>query len=90
MADREKVIRGLECCLSAWRKCDKCPYKPPRCEDLRRDALELLAETEPRLLREEDFHRADGDGIPCWKETKSPTRRGGGGETEKEIREAKV
>ena len=43
--DREKVINGLECCLSNAH--NKCRYwdndKPsPCCDNLHRDALELL------------------------------------------------
>lgn len=44
---REDVIRGLGCCLSAWRHCDKCPYKPPRCAELLTDAMALLEALEP-------------------------------------------
>lgn len=44
------------------------------------DARALLEEDTPRLLIEADFHtdKADAGGaIPCWKESKSPTRRSG-------------
>lgn len=57
MSDREKVLKGLECCLvfgeDLLYKCDECPYRATederkvidwRChlEELRKDALELL------------------------------------------------
>lgn len=45
-----------------------------------RDALALLKAQQPRLLQAADFQREDADiggGIPCWKETRSPTRRNG-------------
>ena len=44
------------------------------------DARALLEHEAPRLLIEADFHtdKADAGGaIPCWKESKSPTRRSG-------------
>lgn len=54
-ADREKVIRGLECCANPTPTyCRKCPYKGtpddyPHCiyERLVVDALALLREQEP-------------------------------------------
>lgn len=58
MADREKVIKGLECCsqgatvpyIPTIRYCAECPYnelKMPCTRALARDALELLKEQEP-------------------------------------------
>lgn len=60
MPDREKVKKGLECCLVSDEdySCDKCPYRATederkvidwRChlEELRSDVLELLREQEP-------------------------------------------
>jgi len=54
MADRDKVIRGLECCNHTGREayrggCSRCPYHDPsNIEDCRarmdRDALELLVD----------------------------------------------
>ena len=48
--DREKVIKGLECCTNINMKCEeeKCPYwKNDDCsDDLMRDALSLLKEHE--------------------------------------------
>lgn len=60
MADREKVIRGLECCAHIAPMCDKCPMNEQRrwnnsgqgcgCRSILADnALTLLAETEPRV-----------------------------------------
>ena len=52
MADREKVIKGLECCIE-WDSCNKCPYETPNEYDiaectlsLHKDALALLKEQE--------------------------------------------
>lgn len=49
MADREKVIKGLECC--AYKKnCNECPYFKGNAtcmDDKDKDALELLKEQEP-------------------------------------------
>ena len=50
MIDREKVIRGLECCMASWMCSDDCPYqKDPgnNCCQMFSDALELLKEQEP-------------------------------------------
>lgn len=66
MPDREKVIKGLECCLvfgeDLLYKCDECPYRATederkvidwRChlEELRKDALELLKGQEPLTIQ---------------------------------------
>lgn len=64
MTDREKVFRGLACCLSAWRHCDKCPYKPPRCAELLTDAMALLEAQEPRVMTLEEALGGD----ECWVE----------------------
>lgn len=53
MAEREKVIRGIECCLDGL--CECCPYNssdgPGGCKDkLMVDALSALKEQEPRVL----------------------------------------
>ena len=50
MPDREKVIRGLEVCLSPIdkRACKDCPYDGvDGCWQLKHDALELLKAQEP-------------------------------------------
>lgn len=57
MADREKVIKGLECCILSDEECecpDECPYHDDCWETdyelvytLKKDALELLKEQEP-------------------------------------------
>ena len=71
MIDREKVIRGLECCAADC--VDGCPYEDPSqcCSDvLAKDALELIKELlkaqEPRVLTLEE---ALGSDI-CWIEVK--------------------
>ena len=49
-------------------------------EAAREDFIALAKAPEPRLLQAADFQREDADiggGIPCWKETRSPTRRNG-------------
>lgn len=65
MDKREKVIKGLECCLSGPMQCEKCPYKTdvdisiPHCvRDLRKNAIELLKAQEPVLL--ENQHKPYG------------------------------
>ena len=55
--DREKVIKGLECCTHDT--CVECPYKEEKCctywqpfpNMLLRDTLELLKAQEPKLVR---------------------------------------
>lgn len=60
MPDREKVIRGLECCITGdpdgSRECKKCPYRrngitnEPCFNSLHADALALLREQEARVM----------------------------------------
>ena len=67
MADREKVIRGLELCaydpdpgqeLKELRSCPECPYYRAGCSpQLIRDALALLQEQEPRVMDAEEVAR---------------------------------
>lgn len=70
MADREKVIRGLELCaydpdpgqeLKEIRSCPECPYYRAGCSpQLIRDALALLTEQEARVMTvEEVIHSKD-------------------------------
>ena len=54
MIDREKVIKGLECCNHEIPKCEKCPYNDgedtcPTLRTLFDDALALLKAQEPRV-----------------------------------------
>ena len=84
MTDREKVIKGLECCIIRHpddkARCDECPYESACCNRLKNDALALLKGQEARLVTYEDFHSGREDGgeaIPCWKEARSKTRRSG-------------
>ena len=67
MADKGKVIRGLELCaydpdpgqeLKEIRSCPECPYYRAGCSpQLIRDALALLREQEPRVLTLGDVRR---------------------------------
>lgn len=71
MPDREKVIKAIEICYTLGHNCTECPlFSEDDCNDkLMRDALSLLKEQEPRLLKEADFVEADGWGnIPAWFE----------------------
>ena len=62
MTDREKVIKGLECCVRTIDDCecaDNCPYETQCWEgtmylDLMRDALALLKAQEPRVMTLEE------------------------------------
>lgn len=61
MIDREKVIKGLECCSAQDRRvafCHEydCPYRDyEECpENLMRDALALLKAQEPRVMTLEE------------------------------------
>lgn len=77
MADREKVIRGLECCTTFDSKgfplCEECPYADdgtcPELDQLHRDALELLKEQEPRVMTLEEASFRLGE--PVWVEKKA-------------------
>ena len=54
MADREKVIKGLECCKRKdGNECKVCPYTESECcvEDMVTDALTLLKEQEEEISR---------------------------------------
>ena len=60
MSDREKVIKGLECCIlhdpDDHCRCAECTYNiheisnSPCANGLKWDALELLKEQEPRVM----------------------------------------
>ena len=74
MDKREKVIKGLECCLSGPMQCEKCPYKTdvdtsiPHCvRDLRENAIELLKTHEPRVLTLEEAEKVP-EGKIVWVE----------------------
>ena len=52
--DREKVIKGLECCVAYDYKCNDCPYQDDGgaedgcySDELKADALALLKAQEP-------------------------------------------
>lgn len=75
MADREKVIKGLECCMDilhagpGWAQgCIQCPYaavvdvgRYPCMRLLANDALELIKAQEPRMLTLEEVKAFDWD-----------------------------
>ena len=65
---REKVIRGLECCLKFFNQegCpEECPYRSDGrgYETIKRDALALLREQEPvkPLIPDDDMMRYCGN-----------------------------
>ena len=66
MPDREKVIKGLECCIDPLKaRCPECPYYPCYDEDtssekLLADALALLKAQETRIMSREEIENADG------------------------------
>ena len=70
MADREKTIRGLECCTAFDSKgfplCEECPYADDgtchELDQLHRDALSLLKKQEP--VEPERAH--SGGGSTWW------------------------
>lgn len=64
MIDREKVIKGLECCMAEKICASKCPYKG-QCDDggyyyskAIEDAISLLKEQEPRVMTLEEVEDA--------------------------------
>lgn len=68
MADREKVIKGLECCSTyddySRKSCRKCPYNEPegkrscKLHQMRVDALTLLKAQAPRVMTLEELEDA--------------------------------
>jgi len=67
MPDREKVIKGLECCEKA-NNCGNCPYDgecAKRGFALTRDAIVLLREQEPEIVRCKDCKHYDQDTQSC-------------------------
>lgn len=55
MADRQKVIKGLECCMiPSGGGCDDCPYVGKGiCQELMgEDAITLLKAQEPMMVEE--------------------------------------
>ena len=54
MPDREKVIKGLECCIIRHpddkARCDACPYESACGNRLKMDALALLKAQEPKRV----------------------------------------
>lgn len=69
MADREKVMKGLECCASG--DCTPCPYTETRCQEhLCGDALALLKGQEPRVMTVEEVEEiaAKSDPDPVFGE----------------------
>ena len=65
MLDREKVIKGLECCQHAYPKdCERCAYNDPDCDmvectsALTSDALALLLDQEQKIKEQEQTYSA--------------------------------
>lgn len=65
MADREQIIKGLECCLKESdhlysNPCNGCPYEGQECIDrLKADALAMLKEQEAKTghwIEKEDYN----------------------------------
>lgn len=92
MTSREKILAGLAACLPETEEdakigCLDCPYGCGLMEVVSvpvmmlEDVRALLKAQTPRLLNAFDFldnPDADAGGaIPCWKESRKPTRRSG-------------
>ena len=60
---REKVVKGLECCIlhdpDDKPRCESCPYDGACQNRLKRDALKLLKAQEPRVLTLEEVKTAE-------------------------------
>ena len=72
MTEREKVIKGLECCGYShfMDKCQDCPYDGKDCfKRLKEDALALLKAQEPRVMTLEEV--IDSMKGPVWFEGRS-------------------
>ena len=79
MTDREKVIKGLECCLGKGQKrgmCEDCPYDTNagrmKCNlgDMHVDALALLKAQEPMVATWQDVIGAAIECKPLYIEVK--------------------
>ena len=69
MMDREKVIKGLECCNEFVTCKANCPYRNDGCREiLSRDAIALLKAQEPRVMTLDEFQVSEDN--PKWLETK--------------------
>lgn len=62
MPDREKVIKGLECCVAYDYKCNDCPYQDDGgaedgcySDELKADAIALLKAQEPRVMTDTEL-----------------------------------
>lgn len=56
MPDREKVIKGLECCQPPY-DCHNCPYDWDYCfmkNQLHKDALDLLKEQDETIKKQQE------------------------------------
>lgn len=68
MVDREKVIKGLECCVRGFGICNECPYDEGRgnvgCgKNLYADALTLLKAQEPVSVQKKQIEMV---GLQTW------------------------
>ena len=67
MPDREKAIKGLECCIIRHPddkpRCDECPYESACCNRLKYDALELLKAQEPLSVQKKQIEMI---GLQTW------------------------
>lgn len=58
-SDREKIIKGLECCIKRdpddKTRCGECPYEGACLNRLKLDALALLKAQEPRVITLEEL-----------------------------------
>ena len=74
MADREKIIKGLECCRRGF--CLACPYNDgiDKSTDCKQrwadDALVLLKAQDPRVMTLEEARNALHNEIVVWTEVK--------------------
>lgn len=73
MSEREKVIKGLECCIirdpDDKMRCGECPYKEPDTYCLNRlkmDALDLL-NAKPRVMTKDEVMALE-EGEVAWLE----------------------
>lgn len=85
--DREKVIKGLECCCGCGQDygiCEECPYTTNKLTCylpvLHREALELLKAQEPRVMTLEEFDAhwkiPPQERPPIWEEWKIDNGKG--------------
>jgi len=78
MANLEKAIKGLECCIlrdpDDHARCSQCPYEGDCVNRLKMDALSLLKAQELRVMTMHDWETSYVVKMPVWIEWSESAR----------------